>query len=296
MKNCIITGGNSGIGFAAAMQIAERGFAVTLICRSEQRAKKACAEITEKTGNPTVSYIIADLSDMTAVRKAAAEYLSTHDTLDVLINNAADFDLSVKKPIITADGMEKQFATNVAAPFLLTELLFEALKKSRNGKVINISSQGLCVYPFIKLDFDNLNGERSYRPSRTYYQNKLALLMWSLYRNEIQDDVKIQAVRVTNVKIDMSRYDHLHPILKKMYAVKSKFSISPDEMAKVYTALAATDVYSGFLYDEKMKEVRANRSAYEKDGQKKLYEILLSRCDHSLQTTVICSGLQTGIR
>lgn len=277
MKNCMITGGNSGIGFAAAIQIAERGYAVTIVCRNEQRAQKACDDIIQKTGNLAVDYLIADLSDMNAVRKAADAYMQKHDTLDTLINNAADFDLSVKKPIITADGMGRQFATNVAAPFLLSKLLFPALKKSGSGRIINISSQGLCVYPSIKLDFGNLNGERSYSPSKTYYQNKLALLMWSLFMANQQKDIKIQAVRVTNVKIDMSRYDNIHPFLKQMYKVKSKFSISPEEMAKVYTALATTSDYSGFLYNEKMKEVRANKSAYDVSAQRRLYELLCSK-------------------
>ena len=277
MKNCIITGGNSGIGYAAAVQIAAKGYGVTLICRNEVSAQNACAKIISHSGNENVDYLIADLSEMKEVRRAAAEYLDARASLDVLINNAADFDLSVKSPIMTSDGMEKQFATNVAAPFLLSKLLFPALKKSGDGRIVNISSQGLCVYPFIRLDFDNLNGGRSYSPSKTYYQNKLALLMWSLYMADSQKDVKIQAVRVTNVKIDMSRYDHIHPILKRMYRIKSKFSISPEEMAKVYTALAAADGYSGFLYDEKMREVRANRSAYDKSAQKHLYELLCQK-------------------
>lgn len=274
MNNCIITGGNSGIGYQAAMQIAEKGYKVTLICRNEEAAGKACTQIAASTGNPYVDYIIADLSDMSAVKRAAAKYQNTHDSLDVLINNAADFDLSVKKPVITADGMEKQFATNVAAPFLLSSLFLEMLIRSNRGRIINISSQGLCVYPFIRLDFQNLNGERSYDPASTYYQNKLALLMLSLYFARTQNAVRIQAIRVTNVRIDMSRYDNIHPILKRLYRIKTKFSISPEEMAKVYTALAAEDGYNGFLYDEKLNEVSANRAAYDEGAQKRLYELL----------------------
>ncbi|MCH5194349.1 MAG: SDR family NAD(P)-dependent oxidoreductase, partial [Oscillospiraceae bacterium] len=130
MKNCIITGGNSGIGFQAAMQIAEKGYNVTMICRNETAAKNTCKEITLNTGNKNVDYLIADLSEMNAVSSVAKKYLDIHDSLDVLINNAADFDLSIKTPIMTSDGMEKQFATNVAAPFLLSRLLFDALSKS----------------------------------------------------------------------------------------------------------------------------------------------------------------------
>lgn len=281
MKNCVITGGNSGIGFQAAMQIAEKGYNVTMICRNETAAVNACKEITLNTGNKNVDYLIADLSEMDAVSSVAKKYLDNNDSLDVLINNAADFDLSIKTPIMTSDGMEKQFATNVAAPFLLSRLLFDALSKSKNGRIINISSKGLCVYPFIKLNFQNLNSEYSYSPAKTYYQNKLALLMLSLYLAEIQHNVQVQAVRVTNVKIDMSRYQNISPILKQMYKAKAKFSISPQEMAKVYTALATTDDYSGFLYDENLREVRANRSAYDKQAQKQLYELLRKKTKQS---------------
>ena len=277
MNNCIITGGNSGIGFQAAMQIAAKGYGVTLICRNEASAQNACVKIALDTGNENVDYLIADLSEMNAVRNAVAKYLDTHSTLNVLINNAADFDLSVKTPIMTSDGMEKQFATNVAAPFLLSHLLFDALTKSKNGRIINISSKGLCVYPFIKLDFQNLNGERGYHPSNTYYQNKLALLMFSLYLADIQRNVRVQAVRVTNVKIDMSRYQQINPIFKQMYKIKAKFSISPQEMAKVYTALATTDNYTRFLYDENCREVRANKYAYDKQAQKRLYKLLYEK-------------------
>ena len=289
MKNCVITGGNSGIGFWAAMQIAAKGYGVTLICRNEASAQTACAKIAFDTGNENVDFLIADLSEMSAVRNAAAKYLDTHSTLDVLINNAADFDLSVKTPIVTSDGMEKQFATNVAAPFLLSQLLFDALAKAQNGRIINISSKGLCVYPFIKLDFQNMSGEKSYRPSTTYYQNKLALLMFSLYLADIQHNIRVQAVRVTNVKIDMSRYQQTSPILKQIYKVKAKFSISPQEMAKVYTALATTESYNGFLYDENCQEVRANKSAYDKSAQRQLYELLCKKTGLSDQGKRECA-------
>lgn len=277
MKNCVITGGNSGIGFQAAMQIAAKGYGVTLICRNQVSAQNACAEIIQNTANKNVDFLIADLSDMSAVRNAAAKYLETHSTLDVLINNAADFDLSVKTPIITPDGMEKQFATNVAAPFLLSQLLSDALAKAENGRILNISSKGLCVFPFMKLDFQNLNGQQSYRPSNTYYQNKLALLMLSLYLADIQHNIRVQAVRVANVKIDMSRYPQISPILKLMYKVKAIFSISPQQMAKVYTTLATTEGHDGFLYDENCREVRANKSAYDKSAQRRLYELLCEK-------------------
>ena len=270
MKNCIITGGNSGIGYQAAKQIAKKGYHVTLICRNKQKAEEAVSKILKETRDACIDFLLADLSSMEEIRHAVNDYLSKNSTLDVLINNAADFDLSVKKPVITQEGLEKQFATNVVAPYMLSMLFMKALRNSVNGRIINISSQGLCVYPFIKLDMGNLDGSRHYSPSSTYYQNKLALLMLSLYMREEYRGVNIQAIRVTNVKIDISRYDKLPAIMKKSYSIKSKFSISPEEMAHIYTMLTIEDGYTGFMYDEKGKEVRANKSAYDKEIQRKL--------------------------
>jgi len=258
MKKVIITGGNSGIGYQAAKQLAEKDWSVTLFCRRKEAAEQACEKICQQTGNPHVNYILVDLSEMKSVKEAVEQYIQKEDVLDVLINNAADFDLSVKKPILTMEGLEKQFATNVVAPFLLSTLLKGSLEKSKSGRIINISSQGLMLYPFMKLDFENLAGQKHYSPAKTYYQNKLALLMLSLYMRKHWKGIKIQAIRVTNVKVDMRRYDHLSAFMKKLYKIKSRFSISPEEMAKVYTALSTEDGYEGFLYDEKCREVKAN--------------------------------------
>ena len=274
MKRVLITGGNSGIGYQVAKQLAEKGWLVTLFCRREGAAEQACEEIRQQTGNPHVDYMLVDLSDMKSIRKAVEKYIQKEETLDILINNAADFDLSVKKPILTKDGLEKQFATNVAAPFLLSILLKGLLEKSKSGRIINISSQGLILYPFMKLDFENLSGQKYYSPAKTYYQNKLALLMLSLYMRKHWKGIKVQAIRVTNVKVDMRRYDHLSAFMKNLYKIKSRFSISPEEMAKVYTALSTEDRYEGFLYDEKCKEVKANAPAYEEEEQEKLYSLL----------------------
>ncbi len=272
MKTIVITGGNSGIGFEASMQLAKLNHKVIMICRNEHRAEVACEKIQKETGNDNVSYLIADLSNISAVKKIADELIVSNKKIDVLINNAADFDISNKQAKFNANGIESQFATNVVAPFILSEKLMPSLSNAK-GKIINISSKGLCVYPNIKLDFNNLNAEKSYRADKVYYQNKLALLMFSLFMGEKYKDVSIQAVRVTNVKIDISRYNNISSLLKQMYKLKSKFSISPSKMAEVYVALS-TKNYDGFLFDENLAEVKANKFAYDKSAQEKLYNIL----------------------
>ena len=274
MKKCIITGGNSGIGYQAAKQLADKGWQVTIFCRSKERAESACETIISETGNSHVSYLLADLSDLTSTKTAIENYIQTQGALDVLINNAADFDLSIKQPVLTKDGLEKQFATNVVTPFLLSQSFISLLKESESGRILNISSQGLQAYPFIKLNFDNLKGEQSYTPSKTYYQNKLALLMLTLAMRARYKDVTIQAIRVPSVKVDMKRYSHLSSFMKNLYKLKSRFSISPEEMAQTYVALATGNSYNGFLYNEKCQEVKPNRSVYDQEAQEKLWQLL----------------------
>lgn len=273
MKTCLITGGNSGIGYASALQLSKKGFEVIIVSRNKDKAIAACKKIKEEAENDNIKYIIADLSIISDIKNVVKVFALNHERLDVLINNAADFDITVKKPVYTKDNLEKQFATNVIAPFILTELLIPFLKKAGDGKVINISSKGLVVYPFIRLDFDNLNSEKKYSASKTYYQNKLALLMNSLYQKEKYPDIDFLAVRVTAVKVDISRFANMSKFNQTIYKMKSKFSITPEEMAEVYVALATDDSYKGFLYDENLKEVKANKSAYDKVNQKKLYDI-----------------------
>lgn len=275
MKHCIITGANSGIGRAAAYQIAEKGFAVILACRNMTAAQAVCDDIIKTTGNANVSAMRVELSLVSDVKRFIAEYISQYGALDVLINNAADFDISRKTPLITSEGNEAQFATNHLAPFALSTGLLPLLKQSDNGRIINISSQGLVMYPNLTFDFDNIKGQKNYSSAKTYYQTKFAQLLFSLaLREKLADTlVSVYAIRVSNVKIDMARYPNISPILKLMYKIKSKLSISPEDMAHVYTELATGMKQRGFYFDEKMQEVKANKNAYDKVAQQRLWSL-----------------------
>lgn len=272
-RTCIITGANSGIGKCAALQIAEKGLRVILACRNIIQAEDVCAQIRNKTGNEQVYARPVDLSMIADTRRFAREYTEEFGALDILINNAADFDLSRKKPSITVEGNEAQFATNLLAPFVLTQDLLPLLEQREDSRIINIGTQGLAVYPNLSFDFENIRGEKAYSPAKTYYQTKLGLLMVSLALRERLTDstVSVYAVRVTNVKIDLTRYANISSILKAMYRVKSRFSITPDKMACTYTALATEGKRTGFYFDEKLREVRCNKNAYDKAAQERLW-------------------------
>ncbi|MDD4154921.1 MAG: SDR family NAD(P)-dependent oxidoreductase [Bacilli bacterium] len=276
MKTIIVTGSNSGIGKQCAMQLASLGHRVIMACRNQERGEAARDEIVAATGNKEIFLKVVDLSEMASVRTFISEIQKDYPIIDVLINNAADFDIARIKRQLTSEGLESQFATNVVAPFLLSASLLSNLEKSQSGKIINISSQGLVLYPFLSLNLDNLNGEKKYNAATQYYQNKLALLMLSLYiKDNVKLKTKIHAIRVTNVKVDISRYPNLSNFQRRLYTMKSKFSISANDMAKAYVSLALDDNFDGFYVDENLNSVKVNKGAYDQEKQIHLIKYLM---------------------
>lgn len=274
-RTCIITGANSGIGKSAAFQIAGKGLRVILACRNIEQAEAVCTQIQSETGNAEVFARRVDLALVSDAKRFASDFTQEFGALNILINNAADFDLSRKRPLLTAEGNEVQFATNLLSPFMLIKELLPLMVQSGDGRIINIGTQGLIAYPNISFDFDNIYGQKSYSPAKAYYQTKLGLMMISLaLRRRVADpSVSVYAVRVTNVKVDISRYPDISKLHKTMYQLKSRFSISPDDMAQVYTTLAIEQKRIGFYYDEKLREVRCNRNAYDEGAQERLWQI-----------------------
>jgi NAD(P)-dependent dehydrogenase (short-subunit alcohol dehydrogenase family) len=128
-KTCIITGANSGIGKAAAIQIARRGYRVILACRNRERGEAALIDVRAKSGSETVELMIVDMSSQGSIRAFAEEYRAKYEVLDVLIHNAAAFDIRAKARQVTEDGIENIWATNHLGPVWLTDLLLDPLKR-----------------------------------------------------------------------------------------------------------------------------------------------------------------------
>jgi len=200
-KKVIITGANSGIGKAAAILFAKAGATVIIACRSEERGLKALAEVKEITRHDAIELLPVDMSSQASIKHFAEEYRKNYDRLDVLIHNAANFDLTMKKPILTTDGIETIFATNHIGVFLLTHLLLDNMKASRPARIITVASKGLMTYPFLDIEFDNLNGEKRFSPQHAYYHSKLAQVIYTyeLARRLEGTGITVNCVQVGNV-------------------------------------------------------------------------------------------------
>jgi retinol dehydrogenase 14 len=171
-RTVVVTGGTGGIGKATAVGLAALGAHVTITGRDRRRAEQAAAEIRAADG-PEVGIVVADMSSQAEVRRLADELLAALPRLDVLVNNVGGF---WQTRHVTADGLERTFALNHLAPFLLTHLLLDRLKESAPARVVTVSSGAQAMG---RIDFDDLQGERSYSGQRAYNQSKLANLLFT---------------------------------------------------------------------------------------------------------------------
>jgi NAD(P)-dependent dehydrogenase (short-subunit alcohol dehydrogenase family) len=171
-KTVLITGANSGIGFATATALARMGARILLVCRDARRGADAQAAVAGIAAGAAPKLLITDLSSLRAVRALAEQLHRNFSVIDVLINNAAGM---FSERGLTGDGFERTFAVNHLAPFLLTNLVIDLLKAADRGRIINVSAES----PLGKLDFDNLQGQKRYGFLSAYFRSKLASIIFS---------------------------------------------------------------------------------------------------------------------
>lgn len=171
-KTYIVTGANSGAGFATAEQLAKQGATVIGACRRVDAGKAAFANVSG-----TVDIMELDLGSLESVRKFADAFKAKYDRLDGLVNNAG---VMMPPQGTTQDGFETQFGINHLGHFLLTELLLDTLKASAPARIVNVSSAAHAGMTGVsgEIDFDDLNFERrEYNATAAYNQSKLANLL-----------------------------------------------------------------------------------------------------------------------
>ena len=171
-QTVLVTGGSAGIGRATALALAAMGAHLAIAGRDRGRAEDAAREV-RAAGAAQVDVFAADLSSQSQVRRLASEVLQRLSRIDVLVNNAGGY---WNTRHVTADGLERTFAVNHLAPFLLTSLLLGRLKQSAPARVVTVSSN---VQALGRIDFEDLQAERSYSGARAYNQSKLANVLFT---------------------------------------------------------------------------------------------------------------------
>jgi NAD(P)-dependent dehydrogenase (short-subunit alcohol dehydrogenase family) len=171
-KVVLVTGATDGIGKSAAQSLAQRGAQVVIVGRNAAKTQAVVQEM--RTAGGQVDGLVADLSSQAAIRRLADDFRHQYGRLDVLLNNVG---ASFQQRQLSVDGIEMTFALNHLGVFLLTDLLLDTLKASGPARIVNVSSG---FYRFARMDFDNLQGERSYHGLRAYNLSKLENILFTL--------------------------------------------------------------------------------------------------------------------
>jgi NAD(P)-dependent dehydrogenase (short-subunit alcohol dehydrogenase family) len=174
MKNKIvlITGVTSGIGYETALGLAKLNATIVFTTRDKDRGVQTRDKLITASNNKNIQVLFCDLASIKSIKDFCTEFKNKFDHLDVLINNAAIWDFKRRE---SKDGIENIFATNYLAPFLLTNLLLDMLKKSPPSRIINITS-GLHKGP---INFNDIESKEKFKGIKAYSQSKLALILFT---------------------------------------------------------------------------------------------------------------------
>lgn len=239
-KICLITGGTNGIGKATAHALAQMGATVVIVGRDAQKTSQVVDEIRIASGNKNVNSLRADLSSQADIRRLAAEFKSEYSQLHVLLNNAGATFMTRQ---LSGDGIEMTFALNHLAYFLLTNLLLDTIKASAPARIINVSSD---AHARGKIEFDNLQGEKSYESFGPYGNSKLANILFTteLARRLEGTGVTVNALHPGLVSTGFGK-NNPGLIMKIMGVIIPLIARSPEKGAKTSTYLASSPEVQG---------------------------------------------------
>jgi len=275
-KVCIVSGATAGIGQAAALDLAQRGATVVGVGRNPIKNENSTRLIKEKTGNPSVEYLLADLSSQNEIRALAQQFQAKYDRLDVLVNNAG---ATFGERLESVDGIEMTFALNHLGYFLWTNLLSEILETSAPSRVINVSSS---LHKFGKLNFDDIPLKIGYTRSKAYRRSKLANIAFTyeLARHFSNHKVTVNAMNPGLVATNVGQ--SAGGISAKMKGFVDKIAgLTPEEGAQTIIYLAtSTEVYGVTgRYFVKEKSIPSAKITYDLDFCRRLWDVSESLVD-----------------
>jgi NAD(P)-dependent dehydrogenase (short-subunit alcohol dehydrogenase family) len=246
-QRCLVTGANSGIGFAAALGLADLGAELVLLCRDRERGEAAAADIREQTGNARVGCEVLDVSSLADVRQVCEKLVQ--QPVDVLVHNAGVLPAAREQ---NESGLELCFATHVAGPFLLTRLLLPALERSRDARVVWVSSGGMYAR---RLHLADVGWERrAYDGVAAYAETKRAqVILAELWSKHLRG----RGVCVNAMHPGWADTPAVRSSLPGFYRVTRAMLRTPAEGADTIVWLAASEaargLSGGFFFDREAR-------------------------------------------
>ncbi|EWT01613.1 short-chain dehydrogenase [Intrasporangium oryzae NRRL B-24470] len=267
-KTVLVTGATGGIGLATAEGLVSLGARVGVVGRDVARAEAAGQRL--RAGGGEVDVFLADLSSQREVRQLAERVRAAYARLDVLVNNVGG---SWASRHTTEDGLERTFAVNHLAPFLLTNLLLDPLRASAPARVVTVSSG---AHAMGRIDFDDLQGERRYSGQRAYSQSKLANVMFTyeLARRLQGSGVTANALHPGVVRTGFGQEDSA-PWMRVMLPVMRPLMKSPARGAETSIYLASSPDVEGVTghYFANRKARSSSRASQDASATARLWDV-----------------------
>jgi NAD(P)-dependent dehydrogenase (short-subunit alcohol dehydrogenase family) len=268
-KICLITGAGSGIGKATATALARKEATLVLLCRNATQGESLCSELINLTKNPAISYLTADLADLTQVKQAAEAFKQQFVRLDVLICNAGVFYMNRS---ITQDGFESHFGINYLSHYLLTRLLQPWLENSMSSRIIHVASD---AHAWAKLDLNNLQLTRNFNGLVGYGNSKLAQILFTYEHAR-----RLQGTRVTAnvlhpgvVSTGIARTNSFTSLF--FSSLGKLFMLTPEQGAATSVYLASSPDVEGVSgkYFEKCKPLNSSATSYNRELAKDFWDM-----------------------
>lgn len=269
-KICLVTGATAGIGEATALLLAKLGATVVGVGRNPAKIENSIRMIKGKSGNPDVTFLMADLSSQKDVRELAQQFKKQYGRLDVLVNNAGATFAERQESI---DGIEMTFALNHLGYFLLTNLLLDLLEKSAPARIIVVSSS---LHKMGKLDFADIPFDNGYTRSKAYQRTKLANIAFTyeLAQRLSNQSVTVNAMNPGLVATNVGNSAGGFTAMVKGIVDKIG-GITPEEGARTIIYLASSPEVSGVSgrYFVKEKSIPSSKISYDLEFCRELWEL-----------------------
>ena len=256
MTVVVLTGATRGIGRAAAVELARQGAELAIVGREPARVQEVAREAAAAGNGARVHEHVADLSLMSDVRTLAAELARRHEHIDVLANNAGALFANRRE---TSEGLERTFALNHLAPFLLTNLLRDRLA---GGRVVTTASD---AHESGRLDLDDLQSERSFAAMRVYGTSKLCNILFTRELARRAPELRANCFHPGVVRTGFGKNEN--GIWKVLTTLGAPFFRSPERGARSLVWLALSEE-GGSLTGEYVEDERvAAPSAQAQDDE-----------------------------
>jgi NAD(P)-dependent dehydrogenase (short-subunit alcohol dehydrogenase family) len=264
-KIVLITGATSGIGKETALGLAKLGATIVFTTRDSLKGEKTRNELIAATNNENIDMLQCDLASFESIKNCCKEFKSKYDRLHVLINNAGVWDF---KRRTSKDGIENIFATNYLAPFLMTNLLLDVLKKSNRSHIINLTS-GMH---YGTINFNDIEFKQNFSGIKAYRQSKLGLILFTrLLAKKLEGgNVTVNCVHPGMNKTDLGR--DAGGFSRMIFKLMGK---DPKIGAETSIYLASSPDVENITgeYFAKKKIKRSSKESYDMDLAKQLWDV-----------------------